>query len=103
MCTFNETEGALARNSLVTQISAVYLVHICYNASIDITAHAGSLRVYVMAVPVNMVLSGSCHFPSKTEKKKGRGTESHYIALCEANLPAKTDESKTPFLPSLWH
>lgn len=103
MCTFNETEGALARNSILTQISAVYLVHICYNASIDITAHSGSLRVYVMAVPVSMVLSGSCHFPSKTEKKKGRGAESHYIALCEDNLPAKTDESKTPFLPSLWH
>lgn len=99
MCTFSETEVALARNSLVMQISGVCLVHICYNGLIVITAHLGSLRVSVMAVSVSRVLSGSCHFPSKTEKVKRRGAESHYIALCKANLPAKTEESTTPFSP----
>lgn len=99
MWTFNETEVTLASNSLVMQVSGVYLVHICYNGLIDITAYPGSLRLSVMAVPVSIVLSGSCHFPSKTEKIKRRGAESHYIAPCKANLPAKTEQSTTPFSP----
>lgn len=35
MCTFNETEVALARNSLEMQISGVHLVRICYNGLIE--------------------------------------------------------------------
>lgn len=89
---------ALARNSLVMQISGVYLVHVCCYGLIDITAHPGSLRVSVMAVPVSIVLSGSCHFVEKTEKEKEKRSGSHYIALCKTNL----DRGKQNTLFSLY-